>query len=490
MTRPPFINPLADDQDAWQLIIPNSIWTQLTDHLFPGDHEEHGAIATAGIVRTERGTRLLVRELFLARDGEHFVPAKHAHRRLTPGFVNDHIRHCRDQQLVYLAIHNHGGHDSVEFSSVDLRSHERGYPALLDIARGQPVGALVLARAAVAGDIWTPDGQRHRIGETVILGRNIRRLHPRPAAAPPAHAEIDDRQVRIYGDAGQAILGRLKVGVVGAGGIGLPIVAALARLGVGHIVVIDPDRIDPTNLPRLPESTRRDAMHILNAPGRPQWARRIGQRIATPKVKLARRIVHRARRDLTIDALHGDVSHADIARQLIDCDYLFLAADTHLARSVVNAIVHQYLIPAVQVGSKIQIDPDGQLHGVYSVVRPITPDSGCLWCNGLISAVRVNDESLPDHIRQAQRYVPDDDAPAPSVGTLNALGAAQATNHFMLTATGLLRETDTAHDYRRFEAISERQLTEIPRQDPACLECGPATASIKARGDNIALPTR
>ena len=45
--------------------------------------------------------------------------------------------------------------------------------------------------------------------------------------------------------------------------------SALARLGVGNIIVIDPQRVDPTNLPRLPESTRRDAKLLLRAPSRP-----------------------------------------------------------------------------------------------------------------------------------------------------------------------------------------------------------------------------
>ena len=165
-------------------------------------------------------------------------------------------------------------------------------------------------------------------------------------------------------------------------------------------------------------------------------------------------------------------------------------ADGHLARSVFNAIVHQYLIPGVQVGSKVEIEPGGHIHGIYSIVRPVTPDAGCLWCNGLISAARVNDESLPDAIRETQRYVPTDDAAAPSIGTLNLLGVAQATNHFMLAVTGLLRDSAATYDYRRFEALSERQLTEIPRKDPACLECGLTTRSVRARGDSAPVPTR
>jgi hypothetical protein len=491
MTRPRFIPAWSQDggPDPWQLVIPGEAWRALTEHLFPGDNDEHGAIAVAGIVNTSRGTRLLVRDVFLAQDGEDFVPAKNAHRRLTPEFVNRYIRYCRDQQLAYLAIHNHGGTTSVAFSPVDLRSHERGYPALLDIARGQPVGALVIAHDALAGDIWTPDGVRRPIGEAIILERNLRRIHPRPDAAPPTRAAIDDRQARIYGDAGQAILGRVKVGVIGAGGVGLPIVTALARLGVGHIVVVDPDRVDPTNLPRLPEATRRDAGLPLDAERFPTWVRRIGTRLARPKVRVAARAAQRARNTTSVDAVHGDIKEECNAYLLTDCDYLFLAADTHVARAVFNALVHQYLIPGVQVGSKVEIQPDGAIAAIYSVVRPVTPDRGCLWCNQLISAARVNDELLPDAVREAQRYLPADDAPSPSIGTLNALGVAQATNHFMLAVTTLLTDIDTAGDYRRFEARTERTITTIPRRDSACPDCGNSSHSALARGDSGRLPT-
>ena len=43
----------------------------------------------------------------------------------------------------------------------------------------------------------------------------------------------------------------------------------------------------------------------------------------------------------------------------MDCDYLFLAADTMRARLLFNAIVHQYLVPGVQVGAKVHED-DGR----------------------------------------------------------------------------------------------------------------------------------
>lgn len=490
MSRSRFITSARADGDteSWQLVIPGLAWHALTQHLFSGDGGEHGAIAVAGMVRTRRGTRLLIRDVFLAHDGQDFVPARNAHRRLTPQFVNQHIRLCRDQRLAYLAIHNHGGTDQVAFSQVDLRSHERGYPALLDIARGQPVGALVIARNALAGDIWTPDGNRRPIGETIILERNLRRIYPRLTAAPGATTGIDDRQARIYGDAGQAILGRLKVGVIGAGGVGLPVVGALARLGVGHVVVIDPERVEPTNLPRLPEATHRDAGLPLSSQRLPARLRRIGARLARPKVRVAKRTARRARPTITIEAVHGDVREERNARLLVDCDYLFLAADSHTARAVFNALVHQYLIPGVQIGSKVEIEPGGRIAGIYSVIRPVTPDQGCLWCNQLVNPARLNEELLPDAVREAQRYLPADDAPAPSIGTLNAIGVAQATNHFMLATTGLLLHAENAGDYRRFEARTERMTTTIPRRDASCPDCGSGHESLLGRGDGVELP--
>src|SRR5436190_756357 len=101
--------------------------------MFPGDGEEHGAIVAAGLVETPGGIRLLARELSIARDGLDYVPSQRGYRMLTGAFVTDHIVRCRDERLAYLAIHNHGGRGSVDFSPDDLRSHDRGYPALLDI---------------------------------------------------------------------------------------------------------------------------------------------------------------------------------------------------------------------------------------------------------------------------------------------------------------------------------------------------------------------
>src|SRR5262245_45061959 len=98
-----------------RLVLPSHIADRLFAHLFPGDKDEHGAIIAAGITETERGFRLLGRELYLAKNGVDYVPGQHGYRMLTAEFITRHALYCRDEKLCYLAIHNHGGTDSVGF---------------------------------------------------------------------------------------------------------------------------------------------------------------------------------------------------------------------------------------------------------------------------------------------------------------------------------------------------------------------------------------
>ena len=54
------------------------------------------------------------------------------------------------------------------------------------------------------------------------------------------------------GGAGQLRLKAARVAIVGAGGIGAAVIPALAGAGVGHLTIIDGDRVDLSNLQRQP----------------------------------------------------------------------------------------------------------------------------------------------------------------------------------------------------------------------------------------------
>lgn len=477
--------------DPWSVVITAQQWNTLRDNLFRGDGEEHGAVLRCGIARSARGTRLLVRDVLMAADGIDYVEGTRGYRKLTAEFVADAIDACAEQGLAYLAVHNHGGRDRVAFSRTDMTSHERGYPALLDINGGVPVGALVFAESAVAGDIWTSGGRRHALTCFRVMGRPQLTLTPEPIPAQLADLTYD-RQTRVFGDRGQALLAQSKVAVVGLGGAGSLIAEYLTRLGVGHLVFIDPDRLDTTNLPRVVGARRLDAMPWLQAGTRPRWMRDLGARVATPKVKIAARVARQASRTVQISAVARSVVDADVAALLTDCDHIFLAADSALARQVVNSISHQYLIPHTQVGAKVSVI-DGQIADIFSVSRLSNPGSGCLQCNGLIPAWRLAEEAAGEVQRRRQRYIDDENIHAPSVITLNAVAAARAVDDWLIMIGGLVDPTVEADHWVEYHPLTDDVVELRPTRSPDCLHCGPTRfaigdgAPLLARGES---PTR
>ena len=392
---------------------------RLMAHLYPGDGDEYGAVLRAGIVSCGNGLRLLVNAVEPARVGTDYVPGKYGYRALDPTFIHRQIVRCRDERMAYLAVHNHGSDTSVRFSKVDVESHERGYPALRDIGKGVPVGALVFGHRAVAADIWMPDGERRALGSYRIVGRTIRRLYANPQRAAKAGARFD-RQVRMFGNDGQAVLGASKVAVIGLGGVGSLVAEYLARLGVGHLVLVDLDVIEDTNLSRVVGATPTDVL--------------TGQF----KTQIAVRHLREARPDTRLEAIRGDVANDAVAMKLRDCDFIFLAADSMRGRLVVNALVHQYLIPAVQMGTKIRPGAGGSIEEAMCAVRQLRPGTGCLWCNGLIDGTQLAIEAKTDEERKAQDYGVRE--PDPSVITLNAVAAGQAVNDFLFDFLDLRSE--------------------------------------------------
>jgi ThiF family len=468
------------------MTVPPLIWDQLRAHMFPGDDDEHGAVILAGLAAGPRGPRLLARHIMLAVDGVDYVPGETGYRALADDFVNRAIDRAEAEELAYVAVHCHGGSTSVAFSAPDMASHERAYPAIAQMT-DRPAGGLVLAGHAAAGDVFLPDGTRSTLVEVVVPTRNLLRLRPEPAAPTAGSDPYYDRQSRLFGPAGQAVLSKMRVAVIGLGGIGSILVELLGRLGVGHLVLIDPDKIDPTNLHRLPAARRLDAMTWLRRDGAPAFAKRLGEALSTPKTRLAARNIRRANRTTKVTKLRCDVADPRAVAALTQVDWIFLAADTNTARHVTNAVIQQYLMPGIQVGVSIPVATDGQVGEVHVAIRPLLPGAACQWCQELIDPSELALEAQPDYVREQARYV--NDLRAPAVMTLNTIAAGEAANYFMFSSVALHTDEADLDARTHFPRTRERD-----RQGAAgrlhCRWCSPAPGSALALGDaRLVLPS-
>ena len=118
------------------------------------------------------------------------------------------------------------------------------------------------------------------------------------------------------GAEGQTRLAAASVLVVGAGGLGCPVLQYLAGAGVGHITIVDHDRVEAVNLHRQPLYTMSD--------------------IGSFKARAARRALSRLNPAIKIDAIAERLTPDNSERLVSDTDVVVDAADSFAATFVLS----------------------------------------------------------------------------------------------------------------------------------------------------------
>lgn len=129
------------------------------------------------------------------------------------------------------------------------------------------------------------------------------------------------------GEIGQRRLRAAHVAVVGAGGLGAPVVLALAAAGVGEITIIDDDDVELSNL-------QRQVMHRHRDVGR-------------PKVDSAVRVAADLSPETVVHALRTRLASANAADLLAGADLVIDGTDTFETRLEVAAAAERLGIPLV-----------------------------------------------------------------------------------------------------------------------------------------------
>lgn len=373
-------------------------------------------VESAGVILAER----LDDRVLLARQLTPLADAAYAIRQrdriqIDPVALNRLVKPARERGLSVLTVHTHPGANEAWFSSADDAGDSVLMPSLFTQTDG-PHGSLVIATnsRAVAARAWKSPEEP---GPVVlqIVGKTLRIL-----ASDEEQLEKGwfDRQRLALGEAGQRVLRQLHVVIVGLGGTGSVTFAQLVHLGIGHITVIDGDRVETTNISRIFGARAADAG-------------------VTWKVDVAARYAANVGMGTAVTVLRGNLG-ADISPNVLGgCDAAFSCVDKHLPRALLNRLAYEKAVLLFDMGSAFRVAVGTPMEGAGRVV--VTgPGRPCLACWGHIDPNRIRIESLPPDERlrqQAEGYVAGADVHQPSVVAFNTQVAGAAVIEFLRCVT-------------------------------------------------------
>ncbi|WP_213947305.1 molybdopterin-synthase adenylyltransferase MoeB [Luteibacter sp. dw_328] len=276
-----------------------------------------------------------------------------------------------------------------EVAPAEALIRQAGGALLVDVrednerASGMPIGALGLSRGFLELRIEQAEPDRDRdilllcgSGQRSLLAAEaLQRMGYRsvssvaggvgawkaaglPVVAGSLDADAAERYARQVllpqvGEAGQARLADARVAVIGAGGLGAPALLYLAAAGVGHITIIDDDRVERSNLHR----------QVVHADARVGMSKAESARmtLAALNPRIHVRAVNERLRANNVEALIGDHEVVIDGADNFATRYLLAAATRRLGIPMVYAAIERFT-------------------GQASVFDPRREDSPCYRC--------------------------------------------------------------------------------------------------------------
>nr|MDO8081827.1 HesA/MoeB/ThiF family protein [Candidatus Freyarchaeota archaeon] len=162
-----------------------------------------------------------------------------------------------------------------------------------------------------------------------------------------------DRQMRIsgWGEEGQKKLKQSKVVIMGVGGLGCPASLYLAAAGVGHLVLVDKESSELSNL-------NRQILH---------WQKDIGN----PKVLSAKQKIEELNSEISVEALKTEITERNIGELVSGATVVVDAMDNFKVRFMINEACVKKGIPFIHAG----------IYGFQGQMTTIFPGKGpCLKC--------------------------------------------------------------------------------------------------------------
>jgi len=235
-----------------------------------------------------------------------------------------------------------------------------------------------------------------------------------------------------FGGTGQMRLKAASVAIVGAGGIGSPAIQYLGAAGVGRLVLIDDDTVEPSNLQRQTIFTTADT--------------------GVAKVEAAAAAVRRINPHVTVDTHRARIGADTVNDLLTGADVVLDGCDNFATRFCVADAAHAMQIPLVSAAV-------GQFEGQLATYRGWETDKPCYRC------------FVGEDPERAETSCAEDGVLGPVTGVIGSLAALE-----VLRAIAPFGD-DPAGKLLLIDLLALRFRTIRLPKDPGCNACGKSRKS-------------
>jgi len=393
------------------IVIPSSMDKALRSNLKDRttDGKESFALILAGKHDSDSTERLLGRTLIIP-EMDCYESRSGGLIRLHSGFDEYVLTMAEKEKLAIIQVHTHLTDSIPYFSPVD--DHSEGERAsAIKAALGLDLASIVFDRSARSyrARKWNTNGASgvEERTATIVSEASSTAVALDETDCP---GDLYDRQVRAFGRHFQSAASKAKVGIVGLGGMGNALIASLSRLGVKHFVLVDPDRLEESNLNRMIGARFSDA------------------RKGRSKVSLATSLVKQVHgKDADVKAFRCEAETKRARKALANCHIIVAATDNHSSRLFLQKLATAYYRPIVHAGVGLE-GANGKISRIIGrVASPPVAGDWCLFCGGIIDPELAGKESGdPEHLRmwKANGYLKD--TPDPAVMWVNNMVASRA----------------------------------------------------------------
>jgi hypothetical protein len=418
-------------------------------HLFPGDGLEAVALLLCGRLNGAERHVFTVRKVVTV---PHDVCDRRSDRITWPtDFVDTLLKETHGKGHAIVKVHSHST-DYRRFSSIDDESDSKLFSSVASLLDDD------LPHASV---IMLPDD--HMIGR--VLGRDGKIIAPITSIMAVGHEirlwaeswsptpnEFMRRHAQLFGRGTTEMVRGLSIAVVGCSGTGSIVIEQLARLGVGRILLVDPDLVEEKNLNRILNAGKEDAY------------------LKRPKVHVLASAIARMGLGQEVIPIHENLISAEVIKSVAECDIVFGCMDGVEGRHMLNRLATFYVMPYFDVGVRLDADGKGGIDQIAGATHYLQPGGSSLFSRGCYDMNRLNAEEIrrtnPELYRRRvqEGYLRGVDDDRPAVISVNMFFGALIVNDFLARLHPYRNQPNSDFSCIR-ASLSEMQL--YPEADDA-----------------------